>query len=81
MNRIRVGTEDGIDKTYVELKAKKLGRPALLIKTDDLVRLKTLDIRDTHRTRQSGCVFAPQPQFALDAGLVGASLGVRRAQY
>ena len=23
MNRIRVGTVDGIDKTYVELKAKK----------------------------------------------------------
>ena len=54
MNRIWVGTVDDIDNTHVELKAKKFGCPAPLIKADDPVQLKTLDNSDTHRTRQSG---------------------------
>jgi hypothetical protein len=62
MNRIWVGTVDDIDNTHVELKAKKFGCSAPLIKADDQVRLKTLDIRTLIGPGIPVAVFAPQPQ-------------------
>jgi len=62
MNRIWVGTVDDIDNTHVELKAKKFGCPTPLIKADDPVQLKTLDIRTLIGPGSPVAVFVPQPQ-------------------
>ena len=74
MNRIRVGTVDDIDNTHVELKAKKFGCLAPIIKADDPVRLKTLDIRTLIGPGSPVAVFVPQPQIR-SRSLAGAILG------
>lgn len=63
-----------IGPTYVELKAKQLGCPATIIKADDPVRLKTLDIRTLIGPDSPVAVFVPQPQIC-SRSLAGAILG------
>jgi len=74
MNRIWAGTVDDIDNTHVELKAKKFGCPTPLIKADDPVQLKTLDIRTLIGPGSPVAVFVPQPQIRSRSP-AGAILG------
>ena len=79
MNRIRVGTVEDIDNTHVELKAKKFRCPAPIIKADDPVRLKTLDIRTLIGPGSPVAVFVPQPQIrskSLATAILGGNGGL-----